>query len=159
MHRPSASLLPCLSRALFAIIGLTVVNGCGNPLDPDYSELNLATVSGTVTLDSSPLVGARVIFESEDQTYSYGITDESGSYTLMFNSEQEGVTPGQKVVRITMGGALEESEPEDGDESGSEDSSTRSDVTIPENYNRSSTLTETVESGSQTFDFDLKSKP
>jgi len=157
MQHLNTPLLPSLSGALFAIVALAVVTGCGNPLDADYSELQLVTVSGTVTLDSRPLAGARVIFESEDQTYSYGITNESGAYTLMFNSEQEGVTSGKKNVRITMGGVLEESD--EGDESGSEESSAQSEVTIPEIYNSSSTLTETVKSGSQTFDFDLKSAP
>ena len=157
MQRLNASLSPGLPRALFALITLAGVTGCGNPLDADYSELQLVTVSGTVTLDSRPLAGARVTFESDDQTYSYGITNESGSYTLMFNSEQEGVTPGKKSVRITMGGVLEDSD--EGDESGSEEPSTRSDVTIPDIYNSRSTLTETVQSGSQTFDFDLKSAP
>ena len=157
MQHLNTPLLPSLSGALFTIVALAVVTGCGNPLDADYSELQLVTVSGTVTLDNRPLAGARVIFESEDQTYSYGITNESGAYTLMFNSEQEGVTPGKKNVRITMGGVLEESD--EGDESGSEEPSTRSDVTIPDIYNSRSTLTETVQSGSQTFDFDLKSAP
>jgi len=159
MQRLDTALRAPFSKALFAIITSAVVNGCGDPFDVDYGDLNLATVSGTVTLDDKPLAGARVIFESPDQTYSYGITDNSGSYTLMFNSEQNGVTPGEKVVRITMGGALDEPESEDVDESDSEEPSVPSGVAIPERYNRKSTLAETVASGSQSFDFELKSTP
>ncbi|MEO2037046.1 MAG: carboxypeptidase regulatory-like domain-containing protein [Planctomycetaceae bacterium] len=157
MQRLETSLLAAFSKTCFAIIALAVVNGCSDPFDVDYDDLNLATVSGTITLDDKPLAGARVIFESPDKTYSYGITDNSGSYSLMFNSEQNGVTSGEKVVRITMGGALDETEFEDGDESDSEDASVPSGVTIPERYNRKSTLAETVDSGAQTFDFELKS--
>jgi len=135
------------------------LHGCGGPLDVDYSQLNLAEVSGTVTLDDKPLAGARVSFEAPDQTYSYGITDSAGEYTLMFNSEKSGVTPGKKTVRIVMGGALDEAESEDVEDPDSDEPSAASDVTIPERYNRKSTLTETVEPGNQTFDFKLKSAP
>jgi len=159
MQRLDAALRVPFSMALFAVITAACINGCSDPFDVDYDNLNLAAVSGTVTLDDKPLAGARVIFESPDQTYSYGITDDAGGYTLMFNSEQNGVTPGKKVIRITMGGALDEPESEDVEDPDSEQPSATSDVTIPERYNRKSTLAETVEPGSQTFDFKLKSAP
>ena len=150
---------PSVPRALFALLSILLTSGCSNSLETDYSDLNLATVSGMVTLDDEPLAGARVIFESADLTYSYGVTDSSGSYSLMFNSEQEGVTPGDKIVRISMGSALEESETGEGDESESDGEVTASEIRIPERYNRDSELTEVVEPGSQTIDFELSSTP
>lgn len=149
-----------LTKALLFIVIILSASGCNDSIDADYSDLDLAKVTGTVTLDGKKLAGARVIFEASDTTYSYGITDDSGSYSLMFDSIKAGVLPGEKIVRITMGGMVNEGEAEDEDEDeldGAERSSTG--ITIPEKYNRESELTRVVESGSQTFDFDLNSAP
>lgn len=132
----------------------TSLPGCGGPLATDYSGLNLVEVSGRVTLDDDPLPGAMVIFESEDQTYSYGRTDDSGRYELMFNSEKSGVRPGPKIVRITTGPAGEESgiEPDEGEESPAPPP-----MTIPARYNTRSELTAEVSAERRRFDFDLRS--
>lgn len=143
-----------LTKALLFIVIILPASGCNDSIDADYSDLDLAKVTGTVTLDGKKLAGARVIFEASDTTYSYGITDDSGSYSLMFDSIKAGVLPGEKIVRITMGGMVNEGEDED-ELDGAERSLTG--ITIPEKYNRESELTRVVESGSQTFDFDLKS--
>jgi hypothetical protein len=143
------------TRAFLFMVTLWFVNGCNYTPDADYSDLDLATVTGKVTLDGKNLAGARVIFEATDTTYSYGVTDDSGSYSLMFDSRMAGVLPGAKIVRITMGGALGETEAEDGLEEDAEPSA--ADITIPEKYNSKSELTRVVQSGSQTFDFELKS--
>jgi hypothetical protein len=129
--------------------------GCRGPLDADYSGLDLAEVSGTVTLDSVPLSDVTVIFESEDGTYSSGLTDGTGRYRLMFNSERSGVTPGKKVVRIVAGAVGEDSAEEAGDP---DEGGPRSVQSVPERYNRNSDLTATVEPGGRhTFDFALES--
>jgi hypothetical protein len=127
--------------------------GCGGPLATDYSGLNLVDVSGTVTLDGDPLPGAMVIFEAEDQTYSFGRTDEDGYYELMFNSEKSGVMPGRKIVRITMGTAGEETEAEEGSDSPAPPS-----IVIPARYNVRSELTADVTAERRTFEFDLQSR-
>ena len=91
-----------LSHVLFSLSLGTIlgVSGCSNGLAPDYSKLGLLEVSGTVTLDGEPVAGAGVFFYEPDERYCYGITDTSGRYTMMLNSEKSGVTPGEKRVEI-----------------------------------------------------------
>ena len=129
--------------------------GCSDPLATDYSGLGLVEVSGTVTLDGDPLPGATVIFEADDQTYSFGRTDASGRYELMFNSEKSGVIPGRKIVRITMGPVGEEADAGEPDEG--EDSPALPGVAIPARYNAQSELTADVSAEHNEFDFDLLS--
>ena len=95
-RRQGCLLLTCLSL-------LVIVSGCNQPAAPDYASLGLAEVSGTIRLDEAPLANAHVIFVAPDETYSFGKTNSSGKYTLMFNSEQPGVLTGEKIVRIQLG--------------------------------------------------------
>ncbi|WP_206028416.1 carboxypeptidase-like regulatory domain-containing protein [Thalassoroseus pseudoceratinae] len=145
------------SRLVLACIVTLLGVGCGG-LHTDYSQLDLAEVSGTITLDGEPLPNARVKFENETGGYSYGLTDDSGAYTLMFNSEKSGIQPGEKTVRIfTVGGGPEFSLGQEEMVEEDPDAPTEQEI-IPAKYNSESELTETVESGSQTINFDLQSK-
>lgn len=155
--RPSARRVLCRFDPAWwlprmALSFAVLVSGCGGPLATDYSGLGLVEVSGTVTLDGDALPGATVIFEADDQTYSYGTTDGAGRYELMFNSEKSGVLPGPKIVRITMGPVGEESdiEPDEG-----EDSPAPPPMEIPARYNTRSELTADVSAERRRFDFDL----
>jgi len=152
-------------RCLFCVccLVLTIV-GCGGGINTDYSGLNLVDVSGTVTLDDEPVVGAVVIFEAEDGSSSSATTGGGGEYELMFNSEQSGVTQGPKTIRISTSmpasdedvGGEEDGEEEDGvaGENGGE----LSDVErIPACYNVDSKLTTTVTDDSGRMDFNLRS--
>lgn len=122
----------------------------------DYSKVDIAQVSGTVTLDGKPLTGVTVLFEAPDKTTAFGTTDSSGSYVLQFNTEKAGVTPGPKVVRIRGGGFGEDADAaEESEEEGAAPAPAAADV--PACYNSDSKLQATVESGSQTMNFDLKS--
>lgn len=68
---------------------------------PDYASLGLVKVAGTVTLDGVPLSNVEVRLENvEESIYSYGITDASGRFELMFDSRTPGIIPGRKRVRI-----------------------------------------------------------
>lgn len=136
------------------ILGLAAVAlaGCGSGIETDYSHLDLVNVSGTVTYDGKPLPEALVTFEAEDGTFSYGMTDESGHYKLMFNSEKSGVLTGPKTVRIETGVPI--SDEEGGGEGDVE--RPRPTVNVPAAYNSQSKLKVTVES-SDTINFDLKS--
>lgn len=134
---------------------MVALTGCNRRIEPDYSQLDLARVSGRVTLDDVPLYGAVVQFESEDLTYSYGTTDELGGYTLMFNSRKEGVLTGPKTVRISSASHGEEADEREAGGEGEEDQPEAE--TVPECYNRESKLKVTVASGSQTFNFSLQS--
>ncbi|WP_299459677.1 carboxypeptidase-like regulatory domain-containing protein [uncultured Gimesia sp.] len=145
-------------RVLFTVGLLALFSGCGGSINADYSQLDLVDVSGTVTLDGQPLPGAMVTFEAKDGTFSSGVTDESGRFNLMFNTEKSGCLTGDKTVRIKVGGDLEnpdeetEGESEAGRQAGSQ-------IVIPAQYNKKSTLEVTVDANHRSFEFDLKSKP
>ncbi len=128
------------------------MSGCESRIRTDYSSLDLAEVSGMMTLDGIPLYGATVQFVAADGTYSAGLTNERGEYTLMFNSEKAGVLTGPKTVRIVTG-----SSEGDGESDEVPAHSSGSAEFVPDCYNRDSRLTADVVPGSQTFDFDLTS--
>lgn len=69
----------------------------------------LGYASGQVSRDGSPLSGVQVVFAPKsppgqdspsNATVSQGWTDASGNYTLMYNTENEGVLPGSHEVSI-----------------------------------------------------------
>lgn len=140
------------------VSSLALLAGCTG-VSADYSNLDLASVSGTVTLDGQPLPNAYVVFEADDKTFSFGSTDANGQYTLQFNSQRAGTTPGSKVVRITSNGAAGEVYEQDPDGVTEEGTSSASAEKIPAKYNTKSELKATIESGSNTFDFELKTAP
>jgi hypothetical protein len=137
-------------RFLFLPLAMLAV-GC-NQQKIDYSQLNLAEVTGTVTLDGKPLPHARVVFEGEPgKVESIGVTDESGKYELMLNSRKSGVLPGKKLVRIVHGVADEESEEP-------QPAQPVEKIKLPARYNSKSELTEQIEPSSErVIDFDLTS--
>lgn len=146
--------------ACFSVLFLMVVTGCGDSI-ADYSQIDLHSVSGRVTLEGQPLSDALVTFESSDSQFSYGLTDADGRYVLQFDSVKPGVTPGDKVVRIStkrrlpgMEGGEEGSAPSEGADPEGPPKEVRVEQ-VPPHYNSKSTLTAKVE-GSTTFDFELK---
>jgi hypothetical protein len=123
----------------------------------DYSNVDLAQVSGRVTLDGQPLPYAQVMFhDTKLETITFGLTDTNGKYQLMFNSEKAGAEPGEKIVRIwTARGGLEFKDKIPKENLG------RDKEKVPAAYNRSSellvTILSTKEKSRQAFDFDLDS--
>ncbi len=73
---------------------LVVLIGCGS---------DLPTVKGKVTLDGKPLPNAFIEFTPQvaGGSTSYGRTDASGNYDMMFSLKKRGAVPGENVVRIT----------------------------------------------------------
>jgi hypothetical protein len=141
---------------------LSVMAGCESGVpNVDYGNLDLVSVSGTVTLDGAPLAGGLVKFVADDTTYSSGKTDADGNYTLEFNSEQSGVLPGKKTVQILGSAPASESDdsaagsPENEADGG--EAPAAAGVTVPPCYNSQSKLQVDVTSSTTTFDFDLKS--
>jgi len=97
MFRLSWLCLLCLLLAAFV--------GCPN------GDTGLATVpvTGTVTLDGSPVDGARVAFspKSADGKAAAGVTDASGRFELTTVEAGDGAMPGSYAVTITkVSGAL-----------------------------------------------------
>ncbi|WP_442509175.1 carboxypeptidase regulatory-like domain-containing protein [Novipirellula sp. SH528] len=132
--------------------------GCGGLLQADYSSIGLVPVTGTVTLDGAAVEGAVVFFESDDRTFSYGTTDESGHYELKFNSKTAGVTQGLKTVRISTVASTGERGEEDEEESESESSAPKVKRVerFPVTYNKKSELTVNVSDSQTTYNFDLR---
>jgi len=135
---------------LLAMLCLLMVLGCSE--SGDYPDLY--PVSGLVTMDDKPLVGARVSFLPEAARPSSGTTDASGRYQLQYTGDLAGAVVGQHQVSI--------SKPEP-DPNYTLDPSNEDDVapeleTIPERYRGvNSELTAEVTSGDNTFDFKLTS--
>jgi len=88
----------CSCHGWLAAILILALTGCGS---------DLASVSGTVTLDSQPLAGSEsaritVMFYPETGVGvpAAGITDERGAYDLATGS-QSGIAPGAYLVAIS----------------------------------------------------------
>lgn len=157
------------ARFVLGVLFCTACFGCGGPPGADYSKVDLVSVDGVITLDDKPLSLAVVTFESpETGTFSYGMTDVSGRYTLQFDSVKDGVTPGPKIVQISTTrrilGLNVDDEGGDGEESGEGGGETESgaprqkdEELVPECYNKTSNLKVEVQPGATTFDFNLKS--
>ncbi len=123
------------------VSGLLFATGCSSDV------VKTVSAEGTVTLDGNPLANAEVEFQPTDNSSpSYGKTDSSGHYELMFTADQAGAIVGEHKVRITTGGETE-------DENGN---STATEEVVPEKYNAQTELTATVEKGGGPYDFDLK---
>jgi hypothetical protein len=146
----------CL-RFWAATMILYAAGGCSRGHRIDYSHVDLAQVSGCVTMDHQPVPFAQVLFHDvRYDTVTFGLTDRNGKYRLMFNSEKEGAEPGEKIVRIwTARGGLEFKGKIPPENLG------RGKEKIPGAYNRNSVLNVTVlssrEKPGQTFDFELDS--
>lgn len=141
---------------------LSVIAGCSTSPQMDYGKVDLLSVSGTVTLDGEPLPDAVITFE-EDSSFSFGLTGSSGGYTLQFDTQVSGCTPGKKIVRISTTRKITglNTEEEGGGEGTSDEPGSAAGKgggeKVPDCYNKDSKLTVDVAAGSTTFNFDLKS--
>ncbi len=126
------------------------LTGCYGRPGPDYAALDLANVSGVVTLDGAPLSGARVEFVEADVVPGrscFGETDSQGAYTIYRVRGVEGCLPGEMKIQITTSRAQEG------------ESASSSESKIPARYNSKTELRETVDpNGSHRFEFDLVSR-
>jgi hypothetical protein len=151
-----SGITPVNSRVAFVLLVSSVLlAGCRQGWEADYSKLDLAEVSGRVTLDGKPLTNATVSFECEDKTYSFGTTDDQGNYKLMFDTIKSGALPGPKTVRIKQGGSGEGTEAAPSENPDGTVTTTKD--AIPACYGAKSQLQVKVEGSIQTFNFDLKS--
>lgn len=131
---------------VFCVILILSLTGCGGGGEPIPE---LAQVTGVVTMDGAPLDGAKILFEPQQASdkarrrASNATTQTDGSYTLEYNSDASGATPGtHKVMILKM--------PDNPDDAGTQ--------LVPAKYNDKTELTAEVKEGDNRFDFDLKSK-
>ena len=125
-----------------AVCGVLLL-GCNAESGPPRAE-----VTGTVTLDGEPVQGAIVEFtpEVEGATTSYGGTDASGHYRMLFGTDRTGVAIGRNRVRITTDDRAHVG--------GQEYVSTE---LFPAKYNSKTELYRDVIEGDNILDFELES--
>lgn len=147
------------------ILFLAVLTGCEHRLGTDYSQITLLDVHGKITLDRQPLTEAVVVFEDmETGTFSAGITDFEGKYTLRFDSVKEGCTPGKKRIDISTTRKIlglntdEEGAAPAGEGGGDGPRQKRPEELVPKKYNKDSELTAEVSKSAIEHNFELTSK-
>ena len=142
---------------IVALLALTVaLPACGGK-----KVIKTQPVTGTVTLDGSPLADANVIFTptGDGGSPASGKTDASGVYKLQTaqGAAGAGTTEGNYVVTVTCNKVVKEAERD------SEGEVIREEETqniVPAKYGdqKKSGLTATVVKGPNTYDIELTSK-
>jgi hypothetical protein len=130
-----------------AVIGAAGLAGCFGGGD----GVNLVPVTGTVTLDSQPLAGAKVTFYPASGRLSAGTTDANGRYALQYAEDRPGALPGPHTVKISI---LSEPDPDSSDRrrKGPQE-------TLPLIYNtRTNLKVEILPDHSEPIDFHLESQ-
>ena len=129
------------SAVVALALGSLLAHGCSaKPTGmPD-----VAPVMGTVTLNGEPLAGVSVVFESQSGHTSFGTTDSTGSYQLVAPGSQQGAVVGLNTVKITT---QLDAPPGPGWKD-----------PIPARYNSASELSAQVNSGKNSFNFELERK-
>ncbi len=165
MHQRKSTVFIVLLHALYCI------TGCSTSPQMDYRQIGLVDVSGTITLDGTPLAGAVVTFESTDTgNFSFGQTNASGEYKLQFDSHASGCTPGVKKIEISTvrkiaglnseedAGTSGETEAELAQRPRSRQGASQQDSgeKVPACYNRQTKLSAVVTSESETLNFNLR---
>jgi hypothetical protein len=133
-----------MMRACICLAWLVPLAGCGAGTG--------ATVSGRITLDSSPLDDATISFvpTAGGQREAAWATVKEGHYSI---STSEGLGPGRFRVEVRALRAT-------GDKSIQADPTlpTPSKEVVPAKYNTKSELVAEIKPGANTADFELKSK-
>lgn len=89
------------------VVGVLLTLGC-QPPEPTHPTTY--KVTGTVTLDGSPVEGATVSFvPGKTGDPAVGKTDASGKYTLTSFGDVDGATPGEYKVTVAKYGFTEAS--------------------------------------------------
>ena len=128
------------------------VAGCGEP-----GTAPTGKVTGTVTLDGTPIDGVGVTFLPEEGRPASGVTDASGQFTLSTFETGDGAVPGRHKVAI--GEQPDESEPMPGTPEAA--NWKPPEARFPERYSdpEKSGFEAQVESGkSNTFTFEMVSE-
>jgi hypothetical protein len=115
-------------------VSVAAVMGCDGSGRPA-----LGSVEGVVTLDNTPLANAIVHFKPQTGKRSVGITDQVGHYELFYIRDVKGAAVGTHTISITT--SIENA---------------RKDR-VPAKYNSRSELKRDVQTGKNTFNFELSS--
>jgi hypothetical protein len=120
-----------------------IFSGCGKDNAP-------GKVTGTVTLNGSPVAGAEITFTPDDGSrISQGTIDSAGKYELWFSATANGAAVGTHKVSIRSSGS------DDYIPHPESNTPPPPKETIPSKYNTETELTATVKSGRNTVNFEL----
>lgn len=130
---------------------LVCVAGCGQP-----GTAPTLKVTGTVTLDGTPIEGVGVTFFPEEGRPASGVTDGSGKFTLSTFEPGDGAVPGRH--KVAMGEQPDESAPMPGTPEA--ENWTPPEPRFPDRYSdpEKSGFEAQVERGQQEFTFNMDSK-
>ena len=153
------------NSAVLLVLSLLLA-GCGGE-----DRVDTVPVSGVVTYDGQPVVGAEVVFQNDlAPRAAVGTTDAEGKFQLQTYEDFDGAVPGDHVITITKAqanAAISGADAEDPSAAYAEgmnaamsgDMSAISKNELPEKYASpvSSGLNETVtEQGPNNFEFNLE---
>lgn len=126
----AAALVPC-------------VVGCFGQPTVRYEML---PVDGTVTMEGQPLVNAEVMLDSIDGPRGFGVTDDSGKFTVTTRQFGQGLPAG--TYRVFIGGSAKTRLGPSG-----------GPVEVAVRYREKGVGSVTIGSGSGPLSFELKKKP
>lgn len=140
-------------------LALTALIGCSG------GKSGLATVSGVVTQNGTPIDGAKVTFHSTVEAGGKrdsfaALTDSSGKYLIAAVGKEPGIPPGLYKVTVAKLGIKGSNLPEDYD-AGQIEASGQGVNALPKDYELLATtkLSTTLEAGkNENVNFDLKTK-
>ncbi len=132
---------PIVRLTVVSLLALCMVGCSGGPAGP-----KTVPVSGTVTLDGSPLAGATVTFSPvSGGKAAAGTTDQAGKFELITPGGGAGAVPGSYKVTVTK---VEGSEAADAPEDAApidEGEQVEVRLLVPEKYTKVDTTDLTVE--------------
>ncbi len=145
LQTPHLGFPASLARVSLCQVFGVLLAGC-SPGGPE-----IATVTGTVTMDGKPLPLAAVVFIPENGRPAGATTDDGGRYSLSFSEGRDGAIPGKNRVLITT--------KRDPWRDAKGEARPSAKEKVPMKYNAKSELEFVVESGkSNLANFDLDSK-
>jgi hypothetical protein len=120
------------------------------------------SVTGTITVDGKPGTNLQVVFQPQEGRPSFAMTDESGSYSLVYTDAAGGAMLGKGYFSIS---SMQETEGEgysDDDEAESEVEDDTSDPLIPAKYNSEAAdnpeMQVEIKADGNVFDFDISTE-
>jgi hypothetical protein len=150
-----------MSKSGAAVFCLFIlIAGCGGAADDKWTKDRPKTfqVSGTVSLNGTPVAGATVNFISVDGKSSpFGVTDTSGRFRLTTFDQHDGAPLGNYKVTITKKTVETKPHPKEPETQPAIVVKTTWDV--PENYSvaaKSGLEAQVTDGGKNEFTFDLK---
>jgi len=147
------------SAALCLLLTTLLLPGCSGTEAPKIGKL--IPVTGQVNLDGKPLGHASVTFVPRGSTAgtgAYGVTDDSGKYTLTHRTQQPGIEAGAYTVIVSKM-TMPDGKPIPEGQNAADVGAVQQVPQIYTDPNREAPpLTATVSEQATNFDFDLKSK-